>query len=822
MDESVVRSCLAFVQAVTSSSKKEGVAVQVMQTCRAMLLAADLLPTALSSAVDIPMSISVDSDKADTSPRKTKSIGSQKLPYYALKNSPLDLISILRYHLLYVTGGAPIPSTSNSVREACIPAKQQKQASELFQTVFSILTQHQERQQIWERLVSEILTVPLLTWKVSNSALSLLLSCSRQNKLRRSQPLLVSLLEVFVDVHWDVINNGQIESLLCQDISLSKCNATPSQALLANLTQLGQSSVQLNASHPFKMDFDASIVYFRFIGSLVDAVPVSTLSSRESVVEWIDDGRGHHSPVVLSPVILEQCRMLVMDSWIRKLFNCAIDIEYLETESILSEKTDKDLKLAKEMADVAASSAAFLAAKEARVDRNKAFWKSAGWARKISKGMSTVLSKGNKTESDKTEKSGLINATALSRKLAAKGGDDNGGIVSRMESSLDRVKTESARSESYSPELLKVLCIVYGIVLSRWGGGGGEDIVRPKRITTRNEAGRNVVATSTPDPWTQSFLSVVCFSSPFIRVSWALIQGEKALSPNHEKAPVKSLSIRPRHNDTSTGSQSSNGPAIFYLFIAALSHVLILTDDVEIHDLGRPIPIHQLRRVIIALKNLLYKASCIDEGSTWSLEESKPSPCEESNYFGLALIQASSKTMRDLYDRSSRRPICVPKLWTIDDLMEKEFRKCKTKDDYVALLNAPVLRVCPFLVSFKRRLRLFERIVYTDRVQMQGENNANPFNPNPLKPGIPVRITRGRILEDGLATMNNLGSNMRQRIAIQYYNEAGAKETGIDAGGLFKEFWTDLSASTFISLFFCGRPALRFSQRRLLFILLLS
>eukprot|EP00539_Tryblionella_compressa_P015908 CAMPEP_0178843838 /NCGR_PEP_ID=MMETSP0746-20121128/16414_1 /TAXON_ID=913974 /ORGANISM="Nitzschia punctata, Strain CCMP561" /LENGTH=231 /DNA_ID=CAMNT_0020507587 /DNA_START=45 /DNA_END=739 /DNA_ORIENTATION=- len=45
--------------------------------------------------------------------------------------------------------------------------------------------------------------------------------------------------------------------------------------------------------------------------------------------------------------------------------------------------------------------------------------------------------------------------------------------------------------------------------------------------------------------------------------------------------------------------------------------------------------------------------------------------------------------------------------------------------------------------------------------------------------------------------MNNLGSDMRQRIAIQYYNEAGTKETGIDAGGLFKEFWTDLSAIAF-------------------------
>lgn len=60
-----------------------------------------------------------------------------------------------------------------------------------------------------------------------------------------------------------------------------------------------------------------------------------------------------------------------------------------------------------------------------------------------------------------------------------------------------------------------------------------------------------------------------------------------------------------------------------------------------------------------------------------------------------------------------------------------------------------------------------------------------------------MRITRGRILEDGLKTMNNLGTNMRQRISVQYYNEAGMRESGIDAGGLFKEFWTDLSTIAF-------------------------
>lgn len=153
--------------------------------------------------------------------------------------------------------------------------------------------------------------------------------------------------------------------------------------------------------------------------------------------------------------------------------------------------------------------------------------------------------------------------------------------------------------------------------------------------------------------------------------------------------------------------------------------------------------------------------------------------------------------MRDLYDRSSRRPLCIPKAWLVDDLLDKELKQCKTASQYTSLLATPVLRVCPFLVSFKRRLKLFERIVTLNRIEIQGLNDQNPFNSNPLKPGIPVRIMRTRLLEDGLATLNNLGSNMRQRIVVHYTNEAGRQETGIDAGGLFKEFWTDLSQLAF-------------------------
>jgi len=56
---------------------------------------------------------------------------------------------------------------------------------------------------------------------------------------------------------------------------------------------------------------------------------------------------------------------------------------------------------------------------------------------------------------------------------------------------------------------------------------------------------------------------------------------------------------------------------------------------------------------------------------------------------------------------------------------------------------------------------------------------------------------RGRVLEDGLIHLNKLGSNLRRRIVVQYVNSAGTSETGLDAGGLFKEFWTDLSNQSF-------------------------
>ncbi len=224
------------------------------------------------------------------------------------------------------------------------------------------------------------------------------------------------------------------------------------------------------------------------------------------------------------------------------------------------------------------------------------------------------------------------------------------------------------------------------------------------------------------------------------------------------------------------------------MFVTSLSHILIVTDDIELHEMDRPLPLHQIRRCILLLKNLLYRACCLDDTAL----SNNNNLLFHSNHFGLSLIASSSKLMRELHDRSSRRALCVPKLWLFDNLLEDDIRRCKTYEDYCTVLNSPVLRVCPFLVSFKRRLMLFEKIVTSNRVLIQGNNDG--FSP---RPGVNIQITRGRVLEDGLLHLNKLGRKLRQRLIVRYINQGGSNEAGIDAGGLFKEFWCDLSELSF-------------------------
>ncbi len=405
----------------------------------------------------------------------------------------------------------------------------------------------------------------------------------------------------------------------------------------------------------------------------------------------------------------------------------------------------------------------------------------------------------------------LMNTSAMSRQLA------NGSMNRKNERNDDLDSRD--RSNSFNPTFFFALSRTYAIFLSRWGGTGGDDIVQrqPTKATTET---KKLKATTKAEPCVLSLLNVLSFSTQYVPAAWALIQSDKRLSYNiaaitnakqrlvkfmyvrdclilcclnlfpffmTSSKPVRSLQLLPPFKNSIHGGNQDTGSAILLIFVILLSHILIVTDDVELHSGDNSLlPLHQIRRCILLLKSVLYRACCIDDTG---LYDPLTLP---SNHFGLSLIASSSKLMRDLHDRSSRRALCAPKLWLFENLLKKDIEQCKSYEDYCNVLNSPVLRVCPFLVSFKRRLKLFEKIITRNRESIQGRNDG--FS---ARPGVTVNIMRGRVLEDGLIHLNKLGRDLRQRIIVQYLNQAGAKEIGLDAGGLFKEFWTDLSELSF-------------------------
>lgn len=60
-----------------------------------------------------------------------------------------------------------------------------------------------------------------------------------------------------------------------------------------------------------------------------------------------------------------------------------------------------------------------------------------------------------------------------------------------------------------------------------------------------------------------------------------------------------------------------------------------------------------------------------------------------------------------------------------------------------------------------------------------------------------VLIRRDHMVEDGFARLGNLSDELKARIQIQFIDEHGLEEAGIDGGGLFKDFMENLVKQAF-------------------------
>lgn len=107
--------------------------------------------------------------------------------------------------------------------------------------------------------------------------------------------------------------------------------------------------------------------------------------------------------------------------------------------------------------------------------------------------------------------------------------------------------------------------------------------------------------------------------------------------------------------------------------------------------------------------------------------------------------------------------------------------------------NLVILTELPFVVSFEERVKILQKLIQNDKDENQGD--AHNFLSGP---SINVSIRRNYIYEDAYDKLSPENEpNLKLKMRVQLMNAAGLDEAGIDGGGIFREFLSELLKTGF-------------------------
>ncbi|XP_047619422.1 ubiquitin-protein ligase E3C isoform X2 [Phacochoerus africanus] len=315
----------------------------------------------------------------------------------------------------------------------------------------------------------------------------------------------------------------------------------------------------------------------------------------------------------------------------------------------------------------------------------------------------------------------------------------------------------------------------------------------------------------------------------------------------------KARSVVPLLQVMSRGSpmsleDSSRIIPLFYLFSSLFSHSLISIHDNEFF--GDPIEVAGQRpssMMPFSLEELVMLSRCLRDACLGIIKlaypETKPEVREEyvtafqsvgvtTNSEMQQCIQMEQKRWIQLFkvitnlvkmlkSRDTRRNFCPPNHWLSE---QEDIKADKVTQLYVpASRNAwrsrrmgrigplrstldvgvespplsvseerqlAVLTELPFVVPFEERVKIFQRLIYADKQEVQGDG--------PFLDGINVTIRRNYIYEDAYDKLSPENEpDLKKRIRVHLLNAHGLDEAGIDGGGIFREFLNELLKSGF-------------------------
>ncbi|XP_016016446.2 ubiquitin-protein ligase E3C isoform X5 [Rousettus aegyptiacus] len=337
----------------------------------------------------------------------------------------------------------------------------------------------------------------------------------------------------------------------------------------------------------------------------------------------------------------------------------------------------------------------------------------------------------------------------------------------------------------------------------------------------------------------------LAFNARFLRHLWFLISSMTTRMITGSMVPL--LQVISRGSPMSFEDSGRIIP-LFYLFSSLFSHSLISIHDNEFF--GDPIEVvgqRQSSMMPFTLEELVMLSRCLRDACLGIIKlaypETKPEVREEyvtafqsvgvttssemqqciqmEQKRWIQLFKVITNLVKMLKSRDTRRNFCPPNHWLSE---QEDIKADKVTQLYVPAsrhawrfrrmgrigplqssldvgVESPPLSVSeerqlailtelPFVVPFEERVKIFQRLIYADKQEVQGDG--------PFLDGINVTIRRNYIYEDAYDKLSPENEpDLKKRVRVHLLNAHGLDEAGIDGGGVFREFLNELLKSGF-------------------------
>ncbi|XP_057756826.1 E3 ubiquitin-protein ligase UPL6-like isoform X5 [Arachis stenosperma] len=235
------------------------------------------------------------------------------------------------------------------------------------------------------------------------------------------------------------------------------------------------------------------------------------------------------------------------------------------------------------------------------------------------------------------------------------------------------------------------------------------------------------------------------------------------------------------------------------VFCPVYKHMLMIVDNEEFYEQGKPLSLEDIRSLIILLKQVLWQLLWVNHTSSATPVKSVPVTTVSKRQSIEAIQQrvsiVVSELLSQLQDWNNRRQFTSP----------TDFHADGVNDSFIsqALMEKTraneVLKQAALLIPFTSRVKIFtSQLADLFFHQSQLADVRQQHGSQALFTRNRFRIRRDHILEDAYNQMSQLSEDdLQGLIRVSFVNEFGVEEAGIDGGGIFKDFMENITRAAF-------------------------